>query len=136
MSADHGLNTWQLKVLIMIPIIVTPIMVYLEPATISALEAVPKGVAAIGVEKDENGLLWANKIEEYQSTSVEFVIFNSSPVEDLVKCPGIGQKLAETIVKEREYRKFISWYDLQTRIKNLSESKIQNLKDLGVKLNP
>ncbi len=136
MLANLEINTWQMKALILLPIIVAPIIVYMEPATISPIEAVPKGVAALTVERKDNGQLWVNKIEEFQSTSAEFVVINKSPVDDLKKCPGIGEAMAQMIAKERGYREFMSWYDLQTRIKGLSEGKIQNLKDAGVKLNP
>ncbi len=56
--------------------------------------------------------------------------FNTSPAEDLALLPGIGKRLADRIVKEREKGDFISFEDVVERIPRLPERTMDNLKRL------
>jgi DNA uptake protein ComE-like DNA-binding protein len=135
MSGKLASRYFQIKILIAIPLLLGPIHLLLAPEMTSLADVVPHGQVIIKTQKDKHGNLWGTPATELHETDFAHISLNSSSYNDLIKCPGIGKKTASLIIRERKAKKFKDWIDLSYRIKKLSKTKIQKLKDLGVKIN-
>ena len=60
---------------------------------------------------------------------------NSASKTELIKVVGIGNKKAESIIKERKKGAFKSFEDLQKRVKGVGKSVAQSIKDYKISNN-
>jgi len=69
--------------------------------------------------------------QDQQEKNENLINLNTATKEELLSLPGIGEKIADDILKYRQNNKFISIYDLK-KIKYIGEVKFNNLIDLVV----
>lgn len=124
----------QLRILIAIPLLAGIIWSFSSTNNISLNEAVPAGKATITVESLKSPNKGEISVMENGSITPNHVFINTSTLDQLVACPGIGKGIAKRILLERSYGKFADWRDLDDRIKGISKQKIELLKEAGVRL--
>ena len=128
----------QIQVRILIIIVISCGILHLffsDPNKISIKEIAIKGENQLEIKIDSNNDIEVGNVSQTRKTSSNRVIINTSSYEDLLNCPNIGPKKATQIIEERKKAVFYDWRDFQDRIKGISYSQIENLKDYGVKLN-
>ena len=105
------------------------------PDRVHLPDAVLKGENQLNISFSlENADIKVLEINQTKKTAPSRVVINESPLPDLMCCPGIGEKKARMIIRERQSKPFSDWRDLQDRIK-ISAIQTQILRDAGVKLN-
>lgn len=124
----------QFRVLIVVTIAFAWFMSSSESQVISLKEAVPYGTAIIHVSENNDKTMIPTSVIEKSPTEASMVVINEASFEQLIVLPGIGKKTASLMLSERNHRPFSDWRDLQDRVKGLGETKISNLRELGVRL--
>lgn len=122
------------RLLIAIVIICGIINLLSTPVKISLKDVILTGNQTVIIENNGINKEVKNIIQDTKAKP-ESVIINESPIEDIICCPGIGKNKAEQIIKERQLKPFFDWRDFQDRIKGISNTQIEILKNAGVRLN-
>lgn len=126
----------QFRILILIPVCAALIISLKEPEGLRVGDAVVPRMALITVEGsvDDDDLLI--EITEFNDVDLSKVSINESDLAELTACPGISSSSAAIIIFERGHKPFYDWRDLRDRVKGIGLTKIEKLKELGVKINP
>ncbi|GAB4281161.1 MAG: hypothetical protein Kow0029_26150 [Candidatus Rifleibacteriota bacterium] len=129
----------QFRLLIALPVLIGLGWLLVKDKAISIEQAVPAGKASIRLltSSEAPGKIGLNDIEVVERSPVapDHVFINTATREELIACPGIGKKLANQILLERSYGKFVDWRDLKDRVKGVTSNLVEKLQDAGVKLN-
>jgi len=131
----ENLNAKHFRLAICLPLLIGVWSAIFPPQTQHISQAWPNGPATLVISLDETDKYQLSHVSEHHKLAANRVIINEASHEELMICPGIGSKTAALIVMERAYGKFYDWRDLGTRVKGLGKSKIQRLREAGVKLN-
>ncbi len=123
------------RILIAIVIICGIIYLISEPATISIKDLAVQGEDQLAIHITPDNEIEIKNLSRTGKTKPNYVIINSSSFEELLVCPGIGEKKAKQIIEEREITPFVDWRDLQDRIKGISSNQVNILKEAGIQIN-
>lgn len=126
----------QFRILILIPIMAALIISLKEPEGLRVSDSVMPGAAQITIDESGTESDLTVEITEFKSTDLSQVSINESSLAELLACPGINTSTAEAIILERKHKPFYDWRDLRDRVKGFGPAKIENLKKLGIKINP
>ncbi len=121
------------RVLAALPLVFGLIWSILAPGLVQLSNAVPAGKASIsipGLDRPDQPV-----VVENHNFKPDHVFINNATFEQLLVCPGIGTATARNILLERSYGQFADWRDLNDRVKGISETKIEKLREAGVRLN-
>lgn len=123
------------RILIAIVIICGIFYLISEPTTLSLKDLAVQGENQLAIHITSDNEIEIKNPSRTGKTKPNCVIINSSSFEELLVCPGIGEKKAKQIIKEREISPFVDWRDLQDRIKGISPNQIDILKESGIRIN-
>jgi hypothetical protein len=129
------LNTGHFRILVCLPLLLGVWSALIPPRARHITEAWPDGPATFDVGRQNGHGYQLNSVEEHHTISADRVAINEATHAQLMLCPGIGSKTAALIVRERKFGKFYDWRDLHDRVKGMSNTRIENLQEAGVKLN-
>jgi len=130
------LNARHFRILICIPLLLGVWSAMTPPRALHISEVWPDGPATVVISHDDTSEYQLAGIDEHnEKIAVNRVVINMATHEQLMSCPGIGSKTAALIIKERSFSEFYDWRDLHDRVKGMSNTKIENLKEAGVRLN-
>jgi len=132
----NQLNASHFRLLICIPLLLGIQSAIKPPRALHISEAWPDGPANIAISLEESGERRLNSANQSdKKISASRVVINEATHEQLMSCPGIGSKTAALIVKERSFARFYDWRDLHDRVRGMSDTKIETLREAGVRLN-
>jgi hypothetical protein len=132
----NHLNARHFRLLVCIPLLMGIHAAITPPGKLHISEAWPDGAANIAISFEDSGKHNLNSAKQSdKKISATRVVINEATHEQLMSCPGIGSRTAALIVKERAFTRFYDWRDLHDRVKGMSNTRIDNLKEAGVRIN-
>lgn len=134
MSENIDIKFSELQILIAIPLFAGLLSLWLSSDSTHISKAKPPGIAGIVIKRKANGQYTGRVSIDHRVLSPAHTIINSSPLSDLLRCPGISKRAGKYIVHERKFKKFIDWRDLKDRVKGIGDRQIEELIDAGVRL--
>ncbi len=124
------------RILIILVILIGIIQLLTDSDKVSIKKIVVEGKNQIkAVISSETHELETIQVIQTGNVNPDRVVINTASFEDLICCPGIGEKKAKKIINERKFKPFIDWRDLEDRISGISKSQVEILKNAGVKIN-
>ena len=136
MHCMSHLNARHFRILICIPLLLGIWSAVTPPHALHISEAWPDGPATLAINYENASSYRLKNVDEHNNKiSANRVVINLATHEQLMSCPGIGSRTAALIIKERSFARFYDWRDLHDRVNGMSNTRIENLKEAGVRLN-